>query len=209
MTIYHGMQRLKVFLVCMVAAATLYPGAAEADIYMRRGPDGTLHFSNCPMGTDWKLYARENKKQYRYASYPSRTRNPYPPAGYEELITSAARTYGLNPRIIRSVIEVESGFNPFARSPKGAMGLMQIMPQTAYDLGLNDPWDPAENIAAGTRYLSWLLRKYNGNLQLALAAYNAGPSAVDAYGGIPPYQETTEYVKNVLARIFEGGSSFQ
>jgi len=83
------------------------------------------------------------------------------------------------------------------------------MPQTAQDLGVSDPWDPTENITAGTKYISWLLRKYNGNLTLALAAYNAGPAAVDSYGGIPPYQETTDYVRNVLVRIYGGGYAGQ
>ena len=111
----------------------------------------------------------------------------------------------MSPTIIKSVIEVESGYDPMARSSKGAMGLMQLMPETAQVLGVTDPWNPTENITAGTKYLSWLLRKYNGNLMLALAAYNAGPNAVDSYRGIPPYQETTDYVRNVLVRIHGGG----
>jgi soluble lytic murein transglycosylase-like protein len=111
----------------------------------------------------------------------------------------------MNPTIIKSIIEVESGYDPMARSSKGAMGLMQLMPQTAQDLGVADPWDPTENITGGTKYISWLLRKYNGDLTKALAAYNAGPNAVDTYDGIPPYQETTDYVRNVLARIYAGG----
>jgi len=196
-------------LFLFVASVVLVqPSYLHADIYMRRGPDGTLHFSNCPMGTDWKLYARETSRQYRYASYP-KPRTRVSGIRYEELISTVARSFGLSPTVVKSVIEVESGYNPNALSPKGAMGLMQIMPQTAQDLGVNDPWDPAENIRAGTRYLSWLLRKYNGNLSLALAAYNAGPAAVDSFGGIPPYQETTEYVKNVLARIYGGGYAAQ
>jgi len=170
---------------------------------MRRGPDGTLHFSNCPMGTEWKLYAKESKRQYQYASYT--TQKKYSRTQYDNLITSVARNQGMNPSVIKSIIEVESGYNPYARSSKGAMGLMQLMPQTAQDLGVTDPWDPMENITGGTKYISWLIRKYNGNLMLALAAYNAGPSAVDSYGGIPPYQETADYVRNVLARIYGGG----
>jgi soluble lytic murein transglycosylase-like protein len=175
---------------------------SHADIYVRKGPDGTMHFSNCPMGTDWKLYARESRPRYSYAQYSNRK---YSSSQYDTLISAIAQNQGMNPTVIKSIIAVESGYNPNARSSKGAMGLMQLMPQTAQDLGVTDPWDPTENITAGTKYISWLLRKYNGNLSLALAAYNAGPSAVDTHGGIPPYQETTEYVRNVLARMNGGG----
>lgn len=197
------MNRAILIFLCALAAVAICPRPSHADIYMRRGPDGTLHFSNCPMGTEWKLYAKESKRQYQYASYT--TQKKYSRTQYDNLIASVARNQGMNPSVIKSIIEVESGYNPYARSSKGAMGLMQLMPQTAQDLGVTDPWDPMENITGGTKYISWLIRKYNGNLMLALAAYNAGPSAVDSYGGIPPYQETADYVRNVLARIYGGG----
>jgi soluble lytic murein transglycosylase-like protein len=125
--------------------------------------------------------------------------------GYNELIEKYSRQSDIDPLLIKCIIKVESDFNPDAVSVAGAMGLMQLMPGTAQDLGVTDPWNPTENITAGTKYLSWLLRKYNGNLMKALAAYNAGPNAVDYYGGIPPYQETSNYVRNVLARIYGGG----
>lgn len=182
-----------------------WTGSAHADIYVRRGPDGTLHFSNCPMGTKWQLYAREKSRQYPQQYQHRRNISTRSPAQYEPLIKSIASGQGMNPTVIKSIIEVESGYDPLARSSKGAMGLMQLMPGTAQDLGVGDPWDPTENITAGTKYFSWLLRKYNGNLMKALAAYNAGPAVVDAYGGIPPYQETEDYVRNVLARIYGGG----
>lgn len=182
-----------------------WTGSAHADIYVRRGPDGTLHFSNCPMGTNWQLYAREKSRQYPQQYQHRRNISTRSPAQYEPLIKSIASGHGMNPTVIKSIIEVESGYDPLARSSKGAMGLMQLMPGTAQDLGVADPWDPTENITAGTKYFSWLLRKYNGNLMKALAAYNAGPAVVDAYGGIPPYQETEDYVRNVLARIYGGG----
>ncbi len=106
---------------------------------------------------------------------------------------------GLVPRLIQSIIQVESGYNPRAVSSKGAMGLMQLMPFTARSLGVRNPFNVRQNIRAGTLYFKRLLDKYNGKLDLALAAYNAGPGAVDKYGGVPPYKETIYYVKRVLA----------
>jgi len=201
------MNRLISISMCVLILVLVSAQPSHADIYMKRGPYGTMHFSNCPMGTDWTLYAKETKRQKKYTPYT--TQRKFSRAQFDSLIAAIARNQGMNPSVIKGIIEVESGYNPYARSSKGAMGLMQLMPQTAQDLGVSDPWDPTENITAGTKYISWLLRKYNGNLSLALAAYNAGPAAVDSFGGIPPYQETTEYVKNVLARIYGGGYAAQ
>jgi soluble lytic murein transglycosylase-like protein len=201
------MNRRIVGFLCSFVVAFLWTSPVHADIFMRRGPDGTLHFSNCPMGADWKLYAKEKQRKYQYSQYqyPQYSPRKISRSQYDNLIGIIARGQGMSPTIIKSVIEVESGYDPMAKSSKGAMGLMQLMPETAQELGVTDPWNPTENITAGTKYLSWLLRKYNGNLMLALAAYNAGPNAVDSYRGIPPYQETTDYVRNVLARIHGGG----
>jgi soluble lytic murein transglycosylase-like protein len=113
-----------------------------------------------------------------------------------QLADAAADKYGLPRRLVRSVISAESDFQPRAVSPKGAIGLMQLMPATAEALGA-DPRDPAQNVDAGTRYLRDLLEKYDGGLWHALAAYNAGPGAVDKYQGVPPYRETIEYVGKI------------
>ncbi|HMC58981.1 MAG TPA: lytic transglycosylase domain-containing protein [Candidatus Solibacter sp.] len=110
-----------------------------------------------------------------------------------DLADAAADKYGLPRQLVRSVMAAESGFQPQVISPKGAIGLMQLMPGTAAQLGV-DPFDPAQNVDAGTRYLRELLEKYNGGLRHALAAYNAGPGAVDKYDGVPPYRETVNYV---------------
>jgi soluble lytic murein transglycosylase-like protein len=122
----------------------------------------------------------------------------HPPATASptQLANAAADRYGLPRALVRSVIAAESGFQPNAVSPKGAIGLMQLMPSTAESLGIN-PKDPAQNVDAGTRYLRQLLEKYHGLLWHALAAYNAGPAAVEKYNGVPPYRETVQYVQRI------------
>ncbi len=122
----------------------------------------------------------------------------------ETLIAETARRHNLNPALVRSVVAVESAFQPNAISPKGAQGLMQLMPQTARSLGVADPFDPGQNLDGGTRHLKELVARYGGNLHLALAAYNAGQGAVQKHRGVPPYRETRSYVKKVLERYRKG-----
>ncbi|MBX7143827.1 MAG: lytic transglycosylase domain-containing protein [Oligoflexia bacterium] len=114
-------------------------------------------------------------------------------------IAQASETTGLPEDLIRSVIHAESAFQSSAVSPKGARGLMQLMPALAHEYGVKNSFDPAQNILAGTRYLASLLSNYRGDLKLALAAYNAGPGAVEQYGGVPPYEETRQYIETVMA----------
>ena len=127
---------------------------------------------------------------------------------FASLINQASEKYGVNPSLVQAVIKAESNFNPDAVSSAGALGLMQLMPSTASGLGVTDPLDPAQNIEGGVKFLSQLLSRYNGNTQLAVAAYNAGPGAVDKYNGIPPYQETQTYVNRVLG-YFNSGNEWQ
>lgn len=117
----------------------------------------------------------------------------------KDIVNRASRAYGVDPDLVMAVMKVESNFNPHTISPKGAIGLMQLMPDTAQEMGVSDPFDVEENVMGGVKYLRYLSEKYKGNLELVLAAYNAGPGAVDRYGGIPPYKETQDYVKRVLS----------
>jgi len=139
---------------------------------------------------------------------------PERPAGYRsvaslrEMADRYAEAWRLDPRLVDAVIQAESGYDPRARSSKGAMGLMQLMPDTARELSVIDPWDPGENLRAGTRYLRRMLDRFGGRLELALAAYNAGPEAVRRHSGVPPYRETREYVRRVLA-LYHGDPSYR
>ena len=126
--------------------------------------------------------------------------------GAEKLVREAAERHHVDPALVRAVIETESNWNPSARSLKGAMGLMQLIPTTAQRFGVNDAFNPKQNVDAGVRYLKTLLERYNGNLDLALAAYNAGEGAVDRAHGIPRFRETQDYVQRVQSAYFRPGS---
>lgn len=186
----------------MVAALFALGGAARADIYMYRDGKGVLHFSNAPTGRGYRPFIADNSP-VRLAALPTfrgpaRLADPARRKRYDSLIREAARRYRVEPALVKAVIQAESDFVPYARSPKGAMGLMQLMPATARMHGVWQILDPRENVEGGVRHLRYLLDRYGGNLRLALAAYNAGVQAVSRHGGVPPYPETTEYLDRVL-----------
>lgn len=177
-------------------AALAWPSQADAQIYAWRDASGNLVLSDQRVATgDVTTYAVPNAPAFRSTrpAAPSAVRERFEP-----LVQEHAARNSLRPDLVRAVIQVESGFNPRATSPKGAMGLMQLMPGTARELGVRNAYDPGDNIRGGTVYLRQLLDKYDGNEELALAAYNAGSGAVDRYGRqVPPYQETKDYVRKV------------
>jgi soluble lytic murein transglycosylase-like protein len=167
----------------------MWPSESLAQtIYHYQDSSGVVHLSDTQTTRDYKpffyfrLPQNVDKRQVLY------------------LINRNAKTYGLDPALVRAMVEVESGFDIRAVSPKGAQGLMQIMPGTAQDLKLKDSFDASKNIEAGTRYMRQLLDRFGGNVKLAVAAYNAGPGAVSKHGGVPPIAETKNYVEKVTAK---------
>lgn len=165
-------------LVCVALPAT-----ALADIYMRRGPDGKLEFTDTPATIEgYKVIVRDSSQRMPWREYAH----------------IQARRHNLDPKLVRALIYVESAENTQAVSSKGAQGLMQLMPTTAEELGVADPLMPLDNVRGGVKYFSKMLKRFDGNVELALAAYNAGPGAVERHGGIPPFTETRNFVKKVM-----------
>ncbi len=161
---------------------------ASADIYRYVDKNGVWHFTNIKTDNRYRVYIRTSgKPPLEYIK------------DYEGIISQASKRFGVSPFLIKAVIKAESDFDDQAVSKKGAQGLMQLMPKTADSLDVEDPFNPEENIFGGVLYLSRLLKRFNNNKQLALAAYNAGPSTVESHQGIPPFPETRGFVKRVMA----------
>ncbi|MCH7395120.1 lytic transglycosylase domain-containing protein [Acinetobacter dispersus] len=146
---------------------------------------------------DSNIHSYSNWGASEASVLPSYSRNKN---AFDPLIRQAAQQHGVSEGLIKAVMHTESGFNINARSPVGAQGLMQLMPATARRFNVNNAYDPQQNIFAGAKYLSWLLKRFNGDTRLAIAAYNAGEGNVDKYGGIPPFRETQDYVRRVTSR---------
>jgi soluble lytic murein transglycosylase-like protein len=168
--------------------------AADAQIYVYKDAYGRTYFTDAPVHDGFEAYRPKG-------TLKRAPRKPTVEAAksYDLAIRRASRQHGVSAALVKAVIAAESGFDPLAESSKGARGLMQLMPSTADHLGVDDAYDPWQNIDGGTRYLCELMDRFPGELALALAAYNAGPETVRQYQGVPPYKETRGYVKRVLA----------
>lgn len=182
----------KISTATVMIAALSVSAAAGADVYMREDADGALHLTDAPQESGFELLI----------DVPDAGLPPLSPTGrYPETIARAARASGVDPHLLHAVISVESGHNPRAVSPKGAAGLMQLMPDTARRYGVADRFDPDQNVMGGALYLRDLMLRFDNRLDLVLAAYNAGEGAVERHGrAIPPYAETRRYVPKVIER---------
>jgi len=187
--------RITLVGVLLLAAALRFQEAAAEGPYRFVDAEGALHMTNVPP----RLHARD-PRSFAGASVAA-SNQAAAPGPYLAAIEQISAAYDVDATLVRSVIAAESAFDPRAVSSKGARGLMQLMPQTATALGVRDVHHPLENIAGGVRHLRYLLDRYAGDLSLAVAAYNAGEKAVDAYHGIPPYPETQQYVQRVLGGV--------
>jgi len=173
-----------------------FPSLSSTEIYKYVDENGVIHLTNVP-DKRYNLVLKEGWVRFRLGANV----DPYDP-----MIRKTSERYGVDYALVKAVIKAESNFDPLAVSRAGAKGLMQLMPGTAKVLGVNDSFHPADNIEGGVRHLRYLLNLFNGDLQLALAAYNAGEDAVFRYSGLPPYQETRTYVQRVL-QYFQNYSS--
>jgi soluble lytic murein transglycosylase-like protein len=203
------------YLVAVGLFAFAFAPAGSAQIMRSVDASGHEMFVNAEPPVVTKLQAAAKPHATIYLPGESSFMGPSRPEvsidrdGAEKLVREAAERHDVDPALVRAVIETESGWNPAAYSRKGAVGLMQLIPTTAQRYGANNAFNPQQNIDAGVRHLKWLLERYNGNLDLALAAYNAGEGAVDKAHGVPAFKETRNYVQKVQDAYFRPGSGRQ
>ncbi len=198
-------------LLTTLALSTLAITAQAGNMYIYKDQGGQVLLTNVnPSGNfdkftkkvkvtyykDSKMYDSGSSANYGSSSASkSGTRN-----AYDTYIRASAARHGVDPGLMKAMMHTESAFNPNARSPVGAQGLMQLMPATASRFKVSNPWNPADNIEGSAKYIAWLMRRFNNNIEYAIAGYNAGEGNVDKYGGIPPFKETRNYVKSVMSR---------
>ena len=197
------MLRISVLLVSLFFAALT---TASADVFRYVNEDGVICYTDAPFGKKTEKVHADTDKQVLHDNNVTE-KKPVLNTNYSHYVQKAAQKYDIEPELIHAVIRTESNGNHRAVSKKGAIGLMQLMPSTANDMNVGNPFNPEENIEGGTRYLKYLIEKFDGNLTLALAAYNSGPKTVEKYGSVPPITETRQYVNKVFS-IYNGKKQY-
>ncbi|MBW1698768.1 MAG: transglycosylase SLT domain-containing protein [Deltaproteobacteria bacterium] len=196
--------KFRFFLSSILTAVIFgtFPVSAICDIYIYVDDKGVMHFTNVPASASipFRLFIKESPSSDVATRSTDRAGSVYSSntSLYDRYIAEAAKRYGISISLIKAIIKAESNFDPWAVSKKGALGLMQIMPQNLKSLKIKDPFDPEQNIMGGVQYFKQLLKRFDDNLRLAIAAYNAGPENVEQYDRIPPFKETEHYVRRVL-----------
>ncbi|MDA8169390.1 MAG: lytic transglycosylase domain-containing protein [Nitrospiraceae bacterium] len=198
------------FVLALILALCTFATGADAAIYKYVDSNGAILFTDTPVNGCVRVMKDERRAARRKKAVRAAYKDNGLAGGYaraslsgrtddvDRIVERKAQKYSVDPHLVKAVIKAESGYDRRAISPKGAMGLMQLMPQTANSMGVYNPFDPEENIEGGVKYLSSLIDRF-GNVTLALAAYNAGPSCVEKHGAVPPYRETEDYVRKILA----------
>jgi len=193
----RGWQRIQWLSSFLVMALWTLPAVADV-IYMYKDSRGVLHFTNAPAEPEYQYYFSDLANWPQWKSHRVGRIDGARRKVFDNIIRDASRRYRVEMPLVKAVIRAESDFVPYAVSPAGAQGLMQLMPATARLRNVWRTFEPRQNVEGGVSHLRYLLDRYSGNVRLALAAYNAGENAVDKHGGIPPFAETTEYVSRVM-----------
>ena len=191
------MKKTILVLTALILSSLLFPSTGWSDFFQYTDEEGVVHITNVPTSTKFKWMMEERKPSILSPSNPAYRK--LSKQKFDEMISTTASKYGIDPHLVRAIVKAESDYDETAVSKKGAKGLMQLMPETASRMGVKDIHNPAENVEGGIKYLSKLLKMFDWQVPLAVAAYNAGENAVVKYGNrVPPYNETQTYVKRVL-----------
>jgi soluble lytic murein transglycosylase-like protein len=195
----------QVWLGCLSLVVLTSPALADST-YRFEDPEGVVHYTNVPSDPRYGFVRKNPDPEARPAAANDGGTASRGLRSFATLIRAAAERYGVDTRLVEAIVRAESAGNPTAVSPKGARGLMQLMPERAQELGVRDSFDPRQNVDGGVRHIRDLLQRFGGDVTLALAAYNAGEAAVRTHGGVPPFSETREYVRRVRA-MYDGASA--